>query len=229
MNRRDLCAAFVIGQIDCLDMSSRIIRGELPVDSPSFGQAFVYVVPCSGEDILKVGFSRDPLIRLQTLHPRYFEFFDIDAAFLIETDLVREARAIEALFASELHPHSAPEPLSVRHGAGGQTEWYRGASSSLRAMAESLCRSHGRELQPLRPWLRSRLLRQSENFFEWSMQIRDALDISRAQGLDGMNLRLQSVLRDTLDAFSAFDVPVAQSGRPEETTGESHATRIDEK
>ena len=44
-------------------------------DAPRFasrGRTFVYVLPCRDEDILKVGFSRDPLDRFRTLHRRFF-------------------------------------------------------------------------------------------------------------------------------------------------------------
>ena len=61
----------------------------------SVARAYVYVLPCAGEDWLKLGFSRDPLTRLQTLHRRYYEFFDTELAFAIETETVREARALE--------------------------------------------------------------------------------------------------------------------------------------
>jgi hypothetical protein len=50
-------------------------------DSPyprfaSRGKAYVYVLPCRDEDLLKVGFSRDPFTRFSTLHRRFFDFFD---------------------------------------------------------------------------------------------------------------------------------------------------------
>ena len=44
----------------------------------SSGPSFVYVLPCFGEDLAKIGMSRDPLDRFQTLHLRWFEFFDVD-------------------------------------------------------------------------------------------------------------------------------------------------------
>ena len=51
----------------------------------SRGRCFLYVLPlASHEDVLKLGFSRDPLDRLQALHPRYFEVFDLERAFLVE-------------------------------------------------------------------------------------------------------------------------------------------------
>src|SRR5688572_27713655 len=100
----------------------------------STGRAFAYVLPCRHEDILKVGFSRDPLDRLQTLHPRYFEFFDIDQGLLIETDRVPDARSIESFLKAQLQEHQAPAPLVIPRSAAGHTEW----------VPRRLCRGRGR-------------------------------------------------------------------------------------
>jgi len=51
----------------------------------------VYVLPCQHDDILKLGFSRDPLLRMQTLHQRYFDFFDLDAALKDPDPAIRAA------------------------------------------------------------------------------------------------------------------------------------------
>ena len=60
----------------------------------STGRTYVYVLPCRGEDLLKVGFTRDPLQRFRTLHRRFYAFFDLEAALLMETERLREARLI---------------------------------------------------------------------------------------------------------------------------------------
>ena len=44
----------------------------------SRGRAYVYVLPCRDEDLLKLGFSRDPFTRFHTLHRRFYEFFDLE-------------------------------------------------------------------------------------------------------------------------------------------------------
>ena len=104
-------------------MPSRLIGPDSPTRPASAGRAFVYVFPCRHEDILKLGFSRDPLLRMQTLHQRYFEFFDIERAFLIQTDMVRDARRIEREFGDAIVAHRAPAPRVVSNAAGGHTEW----------------------------------------------------------------------------------------------------------
>lgn len=52
-----------------------------------YGRGFMYVAVCSGpEDMIKVGFSHDPLARFSAFHPRWFEAFDLDHSLLIETE-----------------------------------------------------------------------------------------------------------------------------------------------
>ena len=82
--------------------------------APSEGACYLYVLPCAYEDLLKLGFSRQPLARMQALQPRWFEFFDLDRALLVETDTVREARRLELDFGRRLRAHGAPAPLTVR-------------------------------------------------------------------------------------------------------------------
>lgn len=76
-------------------MASNIVSGDFRSSSLSEGCSFVYVFACVVEDLLKLGFSRDPIGRLQALHPRYFEFFDLERSFLVETETVRDARRPE--------------------------------------------------------------------------------------------------------------------------------------
>src|SRR5215831_19585951 len=121
----------------------------------SRGRAYVYVLPCRDEDLLKVGFSRDPLQRLQTLHARFFRFFDLDRAFLIATDTVRDARRIERRYIETFADRRSPAPLVVPDAAAGYTEWYRGAYADACALARDIVASEGWTLHaPLRAWLR---------------------------------------------------------------------------
>ena len=181
-------------------------------DSPgrpaSAGRAFVYVLPCRHEDMLKLGFSRDPVLRMQTLHQRYFDFFDIERAFLIETDLVRDARRIERELAKSIVAHRAPAPLVVPAVAGGQTEWYRGAYSHLLDAAERLGSIQGYKLQrSLRPWLSERLKHHIELLYEWVSRMFDEIDMARTSGV--RVTRQEATLRNALDAFDALEIPLA--------------------
>jgi T5orf172 domain len=182
-------------------MMSRIESRDPSPYIPSRARAYVYVASCRDEDILKLGFSRDPLARLRSFHPRYFEFFNLDRSFLIETDRVKDARAIERRLAGQVTEHRAPSPLLVERAAGGHTEWYRGAyaaihADSMRAIAEL---GHGYHAS-LRQWLRESLARQGDMIYEWSGQMLRTIEIQR--GSDPQRaLNLQHTLAAALDAY----------------------------
>ncbi len=185
-----------------------------PDDRPwrpaSAGRAFVYVFPCHGENILKLGFSRDPLDRLQSLHQRYFDFFDLDAALLIETDTVREARAIELAQGRALKLHSAPAPLLVSRAAGGHTEWYRGALQALVAAADAMQAQGYRVHRCVRGWLRERMAERAGVIHHWSARMLEAIELENATcAIPRPPTRLESTLRNALDACEAAGLPIA--------------------
>jgi hypothetical protein len=174
----------------------------------SVAQAFLYVLPCHGEDWLKLGFSRDPLARLQSLHPRFFDFFDIDLAFAIETETVREARALETRFGRALRDHGAPAPLTVVPAAGGSTEWYRGAYGWLAAAADTFESDGYRVHRPLRPWIRERLLAGAELLYAWTALLPP--DALQARGSASRASSAQRRVADVLDAYRAADIDLAR-------------------
>ena len=171
------------------------------------GPSFLYVLPCLGEDLLKLGMSRDPLDRFQTLHPRWYEFFDLDAAILVETDSVREARAIETRLRRALRAHNAPAPLLVSAVAGGHTEWFRGALDTLGREADALHAAGLRVHAPARPWLRDALALRGSLLFHWSSRMLEAIDPDFAPALSTRPpTSLERTLRDALDAYDAFAI-----------------------
>lgn len=192
--------------------SDRVVLDADPDDRPwrpaSSGPSFVYVIPCIGEDILKLGMSRDPLERFQTLHPRYFDFFDFDAGFLIQTDTVREARSIEMLLGRQIALHRAPAPLTVSHNAGGDTEWYRGALRHLtRAAVE-----HGQlgytVHRPMVSWMQGAMKNRGSQLFHWSAQMLDVIEQQRGPfPASSPPTPLERTLRNALEAFTAFELP----------------------
>jgi hypothetical protein len=171
----------------------------------SEGTAFVYVAPCCHEDILKLGFSRDPLSRLQQLHPRWYDFFDLDAGWLVETDRVREARDLELQLRRSITLHNAPAPLVVVRAAAGHTEWFRGALPALHAATGTLFDAGHRVHRPLRDWLRARLEARSDRLFHWSDEMLQAISQAEHTG-DPVQVSLQRTLRDALDAWPALDL-----------------------
>jgi hypothetical protein len=189
-------------------MPIRIDRGDRRPRHSSQARSYVYVLPCVGEDLLKVGFSRDPLQRMQTLHARWFEFFDIEAGFLIEADRVRDARRIEQLMARHALAHRAPAPLVVPRRAAGHTEWYRGARALLAEAAIALRDGQGYALHsPLRAWLRERLERQRDLLYDWTGHQLDGLEVATSLA-SGQAQAIARVLRDALDAYLALDLPL---------------------
>jgi hypothetical protein len=175
----------------------------------SEGASYVYVLPCAGEDLLKLGFSRHPLQRMQALQTRYFEFFDLDSAFLVETETVRDARDLELSLGHAIAVHAAPVPLVVREEAGGHSEWYRGAHASLAAEITALAARGYTVHHPLRPWLRRELLRSRDDLFTWASTLLDGLQ-GDAEWLDRPQMaQLRRHALDTLDAYAAVDVPVS--------------------
>ena len=171
---------------------------------PSRGRCFLYVAPCAWEDLLKLGHSRDPLERLQALHPRWFEFFDLDRVLLVETDTVREARDLELALARGIAAHNAPVPLVIRREAAGHGEWYRGAGDALATAVRGLADAGHIAHLPGRAWLRAALVARGPLLFAWSEAMLTPDDLDAPQ----CATPLQRTVRDALDAFAAMDIPV---------------------
>jgi hypothetical protein len=168
---------------------------------------FAYVFPCVVEDHCKVGFSRDPLQRIAQLHPRWFAFFDLQRGLLVEADTQRDARDLELALRRPLAAHRAPQPLAVRHAAGGWTEWLRGADADLHLAADGL-RARGYPVHaPLSQWLAAALRARMDLLHDWcSLLSPEELEHPRVV------TRAQRSVRDALDAHAAlglgFDVAV---------------------
>lgn len=178
------------------------------VNTASQGLSYVYVFPCAYEDLLKLGFSRDPLARLQSLHPRYYEFFDLDRGFLIETDTVAEARRLELRLRRSLAEHNAPSPLTIRRAAGGRTEWYRGAYAALADGMERQAEEGSIVHRPLSAWLRTGLLAQRDLLFSRACALLEGLE-GDAEMLDRPEMsRIRQRAMDTIDAYRALRLPL---------------------
>jgi hypothetical protein len=175
----------------------------------STGRACVYVLPCREQDVLKVGFSRDPLQRLHALHRQFHEFFDLHRALLIETDTVREARYIERALIQRFTDARTPAPLAVRRVAGGRTEWFAGVASDVDTMARALALERGHVLHaPLSTWLRERFAQLRDVLYGWSAHMLDAVVYEQfnipASGLP--DTRPAETLRATLATLEALDL-----------------------
>jgi hypothetical protein len=174
----------------------------------SRGRCHLYVLPCTWEDLLKLGFSRDPLARMQQLHPRWYEFFDLERALAIETESVPDARKLELQHRRLLEAHNAPAPLTVREDAGGKREWYRGAYGQLADAALDL-RDAGHIVHaPLRSWLRHALEQRADQLFSWTSAM---LDIEMLATPDPWATPppTHRTVHDALDAYDALGIDLA--------------------
>ncbi len=166
--------------------------------------AFLYLLPCAGEDLVKLGISRDPLARARSLAPRWFEFFDLDRAWLLQADAIAEAQAWETALKRSLRPHNAPAPLLSVRAAGGHSEWFRGAHGAVLDYMRGMA-GQGFALHPARPWLRGALARGSDSLYGWA----DALWQSMLDaGIDPSLHPLAPSLRDACDEQDAFALGV---------------------
>jgi hypothetical protein len=174
------------------------------------GRAYVYVLPCRDEDLLKVGFSREPLRRFHTLHRRFFDFFDLDRGLLVGVDRVADARRIERLFITTWADNRALAPLVVPVSAAGHTEWYRGIHPDVIALARDLALQGGHTLhEPLRPWLREHLQAGSDRLFDWSARMLELIEFERFnRPPEGHDMSYERALLDTLDMYAniGFDL-----------------------
>lgn len=171
----------------------------------SRGRAFVYVVACREDNVLKIGFSRDPLQRWRTLHSRFFEFFDLDQGILITTHRVREARDLERLLLDRFVAYQALAPLIVPASAAGHTEWFRGILGDAVHAAQNEALNQGFTLhRPPSAWLRSVLLERKDLMFAWANKLLEMIEFERHNPPDvatcGETAYVRA-LRDALDAF----------------------------
>ncbi len=167
----------------------------------SRGRAYVYVLPCRDEDLLKVGFSREPLKRFHTLHRRFFEFFDLDRGLLIEVDRLADARGIERHFITTWAGHRASAPLVVPVSAAGHTEWYRGIHAPVIVRAREIAAREGHVLhEPLRPWLRHQFQVRADVLFDWSARMLEQVGYEQFNSPSWQRERpCRQALLDTLD------------------------------
>ena len=167
------------------------------------GRTFVYILPCRDEDILKVGYSRNPMQRLHALHRRYFRFFDLDRALLVDAESLRDARRIERLFITRFADDRAPAPLVVRQAAAGQTEWFRGVAGHAEAFARTIAAEDGLTVHaPLRVWLRERLQEHSETLFDCSARMLDSVEYEQFNAAPHeQSGRAAASLRHLLDLY----------------------------
>lgn len=180
-------------------MSAQLRRGKVAID----GRCFTYVFPCQWEDHCKIGFSRDPLGRISSLHPRWFAFFDLERGVLVEAERERDVRDLELQLRRPLGEHNAPAPMAIRSAAGGHTEWFRGVGQALEVAVAQL-EQQGYRVFGLQAWLQAAMAQRIDRLYDWSL-----LQLSQEE-LDGVTgpTATQQMLRDVLDGYRALELPL---------------------
>jgi hypothetical protein len=177
----------------------------------SQGRAFVYLLPCRDDTLLKIGFSRDPVQRLLTLHSRFFDFFELENALLVEADFVQDARRIERHLLRTFKADQAPAPIVVSATAGGHTEWYRGVYADAVRCVHELCARDGFVLHaPLSGWLRERFVDSASLLYSWSAWLLEAVQYERYNVPKPLQTGdAARALRRVLDAYASLQIDLS--------------------
>jgi hypothetical protein len=172
---------------------------------------FVYLFALTDCSAFKVGFSCNPFQRIHTFSRRYYERFDVRQSLLLRLDAEAHARAIEATLKSELAAFRAEAPNWVPLEAGGHTEWFSAVQfgSAEQRLRSLLVEHEGADIVDAGEYFRSELQRMSGSFEPWAWsQAQQACDASASAYTMRSALAIADSLRDWLDAYRFFDVPL---------------------
>jgi len=178
--------------------------------SLSKGRTFVYMLPWREQDLLKVGYSRQPLVRMRSLHRRFFDVFDLQRGLLLEAERLAQARKIEREIIERHAAERSPAPLIVPDEAAGYSEWFRGVCPEVSAQLHEAAAREGLPVHSLGDWLRQWFDSQSDGLYEWSLRMLEAIEYETfnvpAPVQRGEAARS---LRYVMDACEAVGLPLA--------------------
>jgi T5orf172 domain len=170
---------------------------------------FVYLFALADCSAFKVGFSCNPLQRIHCFSRRYYERFDLDQSRLLRLDTEAEARAIEATLKDELAEFRSDAPTWVPPEAGGHTEWFAAVHFGR---AEVRLHSFATDVERVADaagYIRWELQRLSGSFEPLAMShAQQVCDASASPYTLRSALAIADSLRDWLDAYRFFDVPL---------------------
>jgi hypothetical protein len=172
---------------------------------------FVYLFALTDCSAFKVGFSCNPLQRIHTFSRRYYERFDVGQSLLLRLDAEADARAIEAALKSELAAFRAEPPVWVPVDAGGHTEWFSAVQfgSAEQKLRSFVLEHEGACVIDASAYVRGELERMSGSFEPWAWsQAQQACDAAASAYTLASALAIADSLRDWLDAYRCFDVPL---------------------
>ncbi|HEV8332370.1 MAG TPA: hypothetical protein VGQ22_13175 [Steroidobacteraceae bacterium] len=170
---------------------------------------FVYLFALADCSAFKVGFSCNPLQRIHCFSRRYYERFDLDQSRLLRVATEAAARAIEAALKYELADFRTDSPVWVPPQAGGQTEWFAAvqfgcAEDRLRSFATGSI-----AVVEAAGYFRTELQRMRGSFEPLAMSQAQQVCAATASPYTLKSaLMIADSLRDWLDAFRFFDVPL---------------------
>ncbi len=163
------------------------------------------MLPCRDEDTLKIGFARDPWVRLRAFHPRFHAFFDLQRAALLETELVCDARLVEKHLKSKFSAHATISPLDVRQSAGGKFEWFRGICPQVLAELRTRSAELGFVLhEPLTFWLRGQWQQNVDRIIDWSRREYDRIELFHFNANPGVGDSREHNFRNLLEAWESI-------------------------
>ena len=172
---------------------------------------FVYLFALTDCSAFKVGFSCNPFQRIHTFCRRYYERFDLGQSLLLRLDAEADARAIEATLKSELAVNRIDSPAWVPLEAGGHTEWFSAVQLGIaeQRLRSFLVEHEGAQVIDAATYIRGELERMTGSFEPWAWnQAQQACDASTSAYTLGSARALADSLRDWLDAYRCFDVPL---------------------
>jgi hypothetical protein len=171
----------------------------------STGRCFVYLLPCREEDSVKIGYARDPWVRLLSFHPRFDRFFDLERGALVETDRVDEARRIEKSLKMAFADATTPAPLSVRRRAGGRFEWFRGVHSAAVTELQAASSRLGYAMHaPLAEWLRDQWMLQIDRIADWSRHEFELVEMLHHNAPSEIAAPRERALRERLEIWEGI-------------------------
>jgi hypothetical protein len=174
------------------------------------GAWFVYLFALADCSAFKVGFSCNPLQRISTFSRRYFERFDLSQSRLLPVDDCDHARAIEAAIKADLSEFRTLCPAWIPDEAGGQTEWFSAVHfGQAEDRLQSFLTGRGVTAINAADFIRGELGRMSHAFELWAWSQAQQAREAWSSASRGYKVRDESrSLRDWLDAYRYFDVPL---------------------
>jgi hypothetical protein len=170
---------------------------------------FVYLFALADCSAFKVGFSCNPLQRIHCFSRRYYERFDLDQSRLLRLETEADARSIEMTLKHELAEFRSDSPAWVPPEAGGHTEWFAAvhlwrAEDRLRSFV-----SASAAVIDAAGYFRGELERMSGSFEPLAMsQAQQVCEATASPYTLKSALSIADTLRDWLDAYRFFDVPL---------------------